>query len=467
MGTLFSALNSARTALDAFQQAINVSQNNVTNANTPGYAKQVAQMNALPFNLSDGLTGGVQEQTQNTRNQYAETAVQDQQSLLGLYTQLQTSLGPLQNVFDVSSTSAIPTALNNLFSAFSSWATTPGGPNQQAAVINAAQQVSAAFQTASAQLSQIQASNNQDLQSTVTQINQDAAQIQSYNESVAPGDTPDAGLSAQLYNTLDNLASLANIQVLQGNGGTVTVLLGGQTPLVIGNQVDPLQAQFSSSPTANPVSIVDSNGVDVTSQVTGGSLAGLLSVANSTLPSLAGSNSQQGGLNTLAQNLANTVNSLLAQGATSSTTSPPGAPLFTYDATSPSGIAATLAVNPSLTPDQLAAANPGPPASANGIALQLAGLDNAPGGQINGLGYTQYFASLTAQVGNAVSSANTAVTSQTQVVAQAQSARQQLSGVSLDEEAVQLVQLQRSYQAASKVVNVVDQLMQSILNMVQ
>src|SRR5271156_5755659 len=99
MGTLFSALNSAGTALDAFQQAVDVSQNNVTNANTAGYAKQVAQINALPFEPSNGLSGGVQEQTQDTRNQYAETAVQQQQSLLGLYTQLQTSLAPLQNVF--------------------------------------------------------------------------------------------------------------------------------------------------------------------------------------------------------------------------------------------------------------------------------------------------------------------------------------------------------------------------------
>jgi flagellar hook-associated protein 1 FlgK len=50
------------------------------------------------------------------------------------------------------------------------------------------------------------------------------------------------------------------------------------------------------------------------------------------------------------------------------------------------------------------------------------------------------------------------------LVAQAKTLRQQLSGVSLDEEAIHLVQLQRSYQAASRIVSVVDQLAQSILN---
>jgi len=70
-------------------------------------------------------------------------------------------------------------------------------------------------------------------------------------------------------------------------------------------------------------------------------------------------------------------------------------------------------------------------------------------------------------VGSAAKQADTAATAQTSVVAQAKALRQQLSGVSLDEEAIRLIELQRSYQAASKVVNVVDQLAQSVLNMVQ
>ena len=50
-------------------------------------------------------------------------------------------------------------------------------------------------------------------------------------------------------------------------------------------------------------------------------------------------------------------------------------------------------------------------------------------------GFTQYFASLTSTVGNAVNNANTQATAQSQLVAQAQSLQQQVSGVSLDEEA--------------------------------
>jgi flagellar hook-associated protein 1 FlgK len=474
MGSLFSALNSASQSLQAFEQAIDVTQNNVTNANSPGYAEQVPQLISQSFQSDTGVTGGgVQEVTQDTRSAYADTAVQQQLSLQGMYQQLQTTLAPLQNVFDVSSSSAIPSALNQLFQSFSAWSSAPSNANDQSAVIDAAQQTASAFQQAAVQLGQIQTSTTNDIQSTVAQINQDAAAIQSYNQHIAQNSQPDAGLSAQLENTLENLSGLANIQVLTGIGGTVTVLLGGQTPLVEGTQMNAIQvvndtASNNGNPGAAPtISIEDSNGNDITSQITSGSLAGLLSVRNNLLPSLIGGGQQVGGLNTLAQGLADSINNVLTQGtASSSPPYQPGSPLFTYNSSSPTGIAQSLAVSSTITASQLAAANPGPPFVVNGAALTLSGLDSSSPGPVDGQGFTQYFASLTATVGNAVNNANTSATAQSQLVAQAQSLQQQVSGVSLDEEATRLVQLQSSYQAAGKVVTVIDDLMQSLMTMI-
>ena len=475
MGNLFSALNSASQSLQAFEQAINVTQNNLTNANSPGYAEQVPQLISQDFQSNTGVTaGGIQEVTQDTRSTYADTAVQQQLSLQGMYQQLQTTLAPLQTVFDVSSSSPIPSALNQLFQSFSQWSTQPSNANYQSAVIDAAQQTAAAFQQAAVQLNQIQASTTQDIQSTVSQINQDAGAIQTYNQQISEQAQPNAGLSAQLESTLENLSGLANIQVLKGIGGMVTVLVGGQTPLVEGVQVNAIQAvNNTASNTGNTsaapnISIVDSSGNDITSEISSGSLAGLLSVRNNLLPSLIGGGQQVGGLNTLAQGLADSVNNVLAQGSTTST--PPyqsGSPLFTYNAVAPAGIAGTLAVSPGITGSQLAAANPGPPPVANGAALTLASLDSTNPGPIGGQGFTQYFASLTSAVGNAANNANTAASSQSQLVAQAKSLQQQVSGVSLDEEAIRLVQLQSSYQAASKVVTVIDELTTSLMSMVQ
>jgi flagellar hook-associated protein 1 len=474
MGSLFSALSSAGQSLQAFEQAIDVVQNNVTNANSPGYADQVPELVSQSFQTGNQVvSGGVQETTQDTRSTYADTAVQQQLSLQGMYQQLQTSLTPLESVFDVSSSSPIPSALNQLFQSFSAWSSQPTNTNYQSAVIDAAQQVGSAFQQAAVQLGQIQTSTVNDIQSTVTQINQDAAAIQTYNQQMAQNSQPNAGLSAQLESSLENLSTLANVQVLPGNGGMVTVLLGGQTTLVEGTQVNAIQAvNNTASNNGNPgaapnISIEDSDGNDITSQITTGSLAGLLNVNNTVLPSLIGGGQQVGGLNTLAQGLADSVNAVLEQGSTTDT--PPyqaGSPLFTYNAASPSGIAGTLAVSPTITGSQLAAANTGPPFVANGAALTLAGLDSTSPGPVDGQGFTQYFSSLTSSVGNAVNNANTEVTAQSQLVAQAQSLQQQVSGVSLDEEATRLVQLQNSYDAASKVVTVIDDTLQTLMTMI-
>ena len=251
----------------------------------------------------------------------------------------------------------------------------------------------------------------------------------------------------------------------------MTLLLGGQTPLVIGSQLDTLQV---SPDTVNDQSgppnlqILDSNGNNVTAQISSGSLAALLNVQNNVLPSLAGGGQQVGALNTLAQSVADTVNGVLAQGST--TTTPPyqaGSPLFTYDAADPAGVAATLAVNPAITPAQLAPVSTGPPLVSNGTALQLAALNNTAEAALNGQSFTQYFAGLVAQVGNAASNASTSATAQQQVLTQAQTLQQQLSGVNVDEEAIRLVQLQSAYQASSKVVTIVDQLLQDVMNMVE
>ena len=470
MGNLFAALHSAGQALDAFQRAIDVTQSNVTNANTPGYVKQIATMQTVDPGAA-GQIGSVTEHTQDTRSQFAEAAVQQQVSLLGEFQQLQASLTPLQTAFDVSSSSAIPSALNQLFQSFSNWSTQPGDSTAQANVISAAQQTAAAFQQTAAQLATIRATTEATLRSTVAQINQDAAQVQAYNVAVARDGGTNPSLQSQLYSALEDLSSLTDVQVIPGNGDSVTVLLGGQTPLVIGNQLNALQVQTDASNGQNGppnVSIVDSSGKDVTPLINSGSAYALLNVRNNLIPSLAGGGQQVGDLNTLAKGLADAVNNLLAQGST--TTSPPyqaGAPLFAYNSASPSNVAGTLAVDPAMAPGQLAANDPGPPPVSNGIALKLASLDSATGGQINGLSFTQFFASLVARVGNAASNASTSATAQAQLVTQAKNLRQQLSGVSIDDEAVNLVQLQSSYQAVSKLVTVVDQLTQALINMVQ
>ena len=476
MGGLFSALNSSAGAMDAFQRVLDTIQSNVANASTPGYASQSIPLEALPMNSDGTLPGGVTTgEMQSARDEFAEQNVRQQFSALGTLEQTSQSLSNLQLAFNVSSDSGIPGALNQLFQNFSSWSVTPGDGAAQQAVIDGAQQVAQSFQQAAQTLAQDSSDTGQQIQQTVTQINSLASQLQADNQQVIQGGS-NAGLDAQIHATLEQLSEYADITATTQPDGTVTVLLGGQTPLVIGtNQFNisvsfttPANAPATVAGGAAPARLIDAQGNDITAQVSQGQLAGELNIYNTVLPSLAGNAYQQGDLNLMAQSVADRVNQILTSGSISDGPPPvPGVPLFTYTAGSPTSVARTLAVSSTITPDQLAAINPGPPYASNGTALQLAGLANpqSPADEINGFSYAEFYGNVAAGIGTQAQDASNQLNVQQQTLAQARNLRSQISGVSLNDEAAELVQFQSAYDANSKMVSVLDQLTQATINM--
>jgi flagellar hook-associated protein FlgK len=96
MVNLFASLGSAQSTLRSLQDGLGVSQNNVANASTPGYVKQRATLEALPFQPQLGLVGGVTSGAiQDSRSLPAERAVRSEISALGKFAQQTESLSQL------------------------------------------------------------------------------------------------------------------------------------------------------------------------------------------------------------------------------------------------------------------------------------------------------------------------------------------------------------------------------------
>ncbi len=346
MGTLTTALYNSAQALRTYEQAMAVTQNNVANANTPGYAKQIQTLEAAPFDIEEGYPGGMYAgPVLSTRDTFAETSVQTEQSAANAAGQTVSDLQTLQPQFDVTGASGISAALNGLFNSFSQLSVNPNNAVSRQNVLNQAQTTAQAFnQTATAILS---AGNsvNSETQATLGDINRLAGTIAQINAQVHknPDGSEDAGVDAQLYSSLEALSQDVNFTTLQQPNGMVSVYLGGQTPLVVGDTTFAVQGNFSLPQTA----IEDANGKDITSQVTGGQLGSEVRTKNTTLPGYMSS------LNMLAQTLADQVNTTLANGLDANGQAPT-TDLFSYDAAA--GAAFTLSVNP-LTSDQLAAAS--------------------------------------------------------------------------------------------------------------
>lgn len=476
MPSILASIMTASNALDAYGQALDVVQNNVANASTPDYASQTQSLNALPFDPNHGFTGGVAlGQIVSSRDEYAEQAVQQQTTLLGQAQQDVSSLTAMQSQFDVTGSSGISAAFNNLFQAFSAWGQTPTSTVVQQNVIQQATAVANAFQQTATALNTVSQNTAQQFQKTIAGVNQIATRLAGFNQQIMNGDHNDPGLDAQIHSTLDQLSADGSISATQQSDGTWTVLLNGQTPLVIESQAYALSPGTASldPAAANPtgplhLSLLSADGADITADTTSGQLGSLLNTANTVLPGYLGDGSQAGSLNVLAQSFAQNVNTMLTNGSQSAGPPPvPGVPLFTYDTTNATNVAQSLRVSSTITPDQLAAISPGPPAVSNGVALALSQLANptSAGDEIAGLSYTQYYAGMASNVGTLLNNANDTLQTQQSAVAQAQNVRQQVSGVSLDQEATILIQFQQAYEASSKLITLLDQLSQDTINM--
>lgn len=476
MSNLTAALGISGNALDVLQQALGVIQNNVDNASTPGYASQQLNITAQPFDVATGAAGGIAAQGLiNSRDTYADAEVQRQIQALGLYTAQAQSTSTIQSFFDVSGTAGVSSSLNNLYTAFSAWSASPTDPVAGQTVISDASAFANSVQELSQSLDSTANQLNQQISSTVGQINTLASQIQQYNQGKLQNPTPNPAADASLENTLESLSQLTDFTTLSQPDGTVTVLIGGSAPLVIGNQQYQVSANASvvdNPPAANPQSlptaqILDSQGNDITADITSGQLGGLLNSRNGVLSSIIGDSQQQGSLSQFAQGVADTVNNILESGTVSTAAgSAAGTALFTYNNADATLAAGSLAVNPAITPSQLAPVDAS--GNANGNANALASLADANNtqSQINGEDFVTFFAGIAASAGQANSTATTNQTVQQQVVTAAQSQRDQISKVSLDGQAAEVLQFQRAYQAVAQVLTIVNNLASSLLALI-
>ncbi len=476
MANLLATMVSSAGALNAYDRVLEVAQNNVANASTPGFARQRQSLLALSFEPALGLGGGVKAgELVSSRDRYAEQAVRRQNVLLGAAQQRVSTLTAIENRFDISGNSGIPKALNGLFESFSAWGQSPTDTISRQSVIERATDLAGAFQQAAANLTNVAVDTEKQLQGTVDQVNELAQRLQVFNSRILTGARNDPGLDAQIHSTLEELSSLVDITALMQPDGSVSVLLNGQTPLLVGDRqyrisAKPVMQEEPAPlyPDARPeMRILGSDGADITMATTGGKLGALLDLRNRLLTSYLGDANQPGDLNRLAAQFADRVNQLLTGGIVAEGDPPvAGIPLFVYDAANATNVARTLEVNPAMTADQLAAISAGPPKVANGVPLALSALADAQqdADTVGGASYIEFFGRMASRTGNELNRARDEQQIQMSAVAQAKDLRDQMSGVSLDEEAIILIQFQRAYEANSRFLSVLDQLTGDIIN---
>lgn len=464
MGTLTSVLDIARQALMADQFGLNVTANNVANQNTSGYTREVVDFQSVDsVSISGGTQGtGVTATETSQRDRVLEQRVQQQTQVVAQSGALGAALQQVENIFGLSSSSSsnspdvssspLGSAINKFFSSLSSLEGDPSDTSTRQSVLSAATALAGAFNDASNQLAQISASLNQQVSSDANQVNALTTSIASLNKQIAStSPSGDAGtLEDQRQQDIDQLSQLVGLDQISTSQNGISLTTSGGAVLVSGSQSF---AVSTSQVSGNTDVFAGDPPQDVTSNLTGGDLGGALQARDQNLPTYSKA------LDNLAFSLGTAVNQQNEQGVDSSGN--PGLAIFSLP-TSQTGAAAQISVS-ATDPGAVAAAASGEGSSGNDNATALANLATAD--TVGGQTASGFLASFLGQLGTDASTVTTENTAQQATLTQLTTQRDSLSAVSSDEEAANLTQFQRSYQAASEVFNIVNTLMASAINL--
>ncbi len=461
MGTLTSLYNVSLSALEADQAALNVTANNVANQNTVGYTRETVNFQAtdtvtLNGTAADGVSTGSGPVSQ--RDRVLEQRVQQQTQVSSQSSALQSALTQVENVFGLSATSSsastttLGTAIDGFWSALSSLTSSPASASTRQNVLSTATSLADAFNSASNQLAQVSSSLDQQVGGIVSQVNSLTATIASLNQQITTtSPNSDAGtLEDQRQAAIAQLSQYIGLdQVSTGQNG-ITLTTSNGDVLVGGDQSYAL-----STTTVSGVTHVLAARTIRTSQAA--------SQADSWVEccrhAIKSCRAMLRRWTRWAYGVATAVNAQNEAGVDANGN--PGQAIFTIG-TSASGAALTIAVA-AANPNAVAAAATGEGSAGSGNAQALAGLStaNVAGGQTA----DGFFSAFLDQVGTAAASATSDSTAQAATLTQLTTQRDALSGVSLDQEASNLTQYQKAYQAAAQVFSIVNTIMAGAINL--
>lgn len=475
MTSTFFALNIGQQALDASQTALQVVANNTSNVNTPGFSRQEVNFTestpyTMPTSTQTSLgqlgTGVTVSSVMRVTNSYINTQVNNATSQQGSSQTLSTLMSQVQTAFNEPSGSGIGQQMTNFFNSFSQLSTTPESAGVRSTVVNSGIALANTFNSVSQQLQQLTPQINSSITTTVGQVNNYAAQISTLNtqimQSMAAGQNPN-DLQDQRDQLINQLSALTSVQTFPEINpktgvadGATNVNIGGFA-LVQGGSTNTLP---STTTTQNGnVGLLNANGTFI--PVTSGNLNGLL-VANQEV------SKYQTQLDTLAYNLSTSVNSLSQSGAGLDGST--GNLFFVAPPPPPgTGAASAIAVSPLVVsnPDKIAAATlPAPPATpAPGNGDNATAIANLMNQQIIGSQtLNSYYNNTITQLGSDTQAANNQLTTNQSLVSQLQNQQSSISGVNMDNELTKMMQYQRTYQAAAKIINVADTFLDTVIN---
>lgn len=280
-------LSNALSGLQSSQNALRTAGHNISNANTAGYTRQQVNYATRPEQYigSAGFIGSGVTTTSIERvvNEFVTAQLRLDTTTFNQLDAFNNNIGKIDKLFSDTST-GLSGALQTFFAAMQNGANDPASTPARQLVVTEAESLSVRFNNLHQRLSDIEKSINGELKAVTSQISSLAKSVAELNQSIGEkvaagnGNMPN-DLMDKRDEALRQLSELVSIQVVKQDDGDLNVFIGNGQPLVVGASVSAFNVTHDGT-----IQITGKNSAaDITAQISGGKLGGLLEFRESVL----------------------------------------------------------------------------------------------------------------------------------------------------------------------------------------
>ncbi len=472
-GGIQHIMNMSKGALSTNQTALATTSHNISNANTEGYSRQRVELeteNPLSIGKSQ-IGGGVRIGTvARTHSSFLNQRLQGENSSLGKFEGAADIYSQVETIFKNDGEEGIAKSVSDFFNNIRSLSAQPESAPLRSAVRESAQNITARFQGVAGSVDAVVQDLNRRVEGSVVEINALTSRIASLNQRIVETEMAGGGMNANDERdardlTVQKLAKIIPVDITPVDNGSINVASGKVGILVNGSDRVEFGTQRTSdgpNPGANRVTVLGgagSNSVkDVTDFIDSGSLGAYIQVRDREVPQL------MGRIDTIAYNLSEQVNGIHRDAFSRNGTK--GTDFFQNLGTAV-GAASRFTLSDAVKSDvsNIATAQASNAPGDNRALLAIADLQDKKIFDNGKANFTDYTSSTIGALG-IESKANIAnLETQQGVMEQLKSMREQVAGVSIDEEAINMLKFQKAFDANAKMIQTADSMLETVLNL--
>lgn len=475
----FSSLEIGKRALIAQKFGLDITGNNIANVNTPGYSRRTAilsETEQIKQRNSFLGTGVVVQKIQNFREEYYDKEVRNANSRVSNYENDTTYLQRLETILAEPGDTGLNEIVTQFFNKFEELTVKPESNALRQNLLSISTTLTDRINYSANSISDLRQEVKKKSNAIADNINSLLSDVASLNTQILRSGNNATSESQSLIDErairLEDLSKLIDTKIGTNDDGSVNIFVNGMNLLTsnvfssvkVNEVIDPATSERSLVLIKNDIE----NSTNIELEPQSGEIYSNLKLYNVTLDELdsSGGFSVAKGLNDFATNLANKVNtySRIGFGLNDATDSTPNRNFFTGSGSSINSF--NITVNPDLieNPADIPLSTIAGESGNSEISSSIARI-SSDNSFLNNQNPIDYYTNLIGKIGSITKETQNSLNSTKLIEQQLNSQRESVIGVSLDEEAVNLIKFQKAFEAASRIVNTSNDILGTLVNL--